>query len=222
MNQINQSVSQLKVKKLTHFSAFHNFRYEDGGIRVWQAHGIGKGKKFKYTEIFTTHQEDTSLLVEKKFTVRQPSTQLVKTRENEDLEKESGLFYCTEAKYNYVCSSLDDLDLHQSFGEHCRVLNNEGLYDTLRREWAASYSTVTQTTDDLSNSLGRLAIQEKSMQLQMGWALSKQRTGRTRFPQKVCDYLITKFNLGEATGNKADPHQVSLDMARDVLKVTNG
>ena len=205
MNQINQSVSQLKVKKLTHFSAFHNFRYEDGGIRVWQAHGIGKGKKFKYTEIFTTHQEDTSLLVEKKFTVRQPSTQLVKTRENEDSEKESGLFYCTEAKYNYVCSLLDDLDLHQSFGEHCRFLNNEGLYDTLRREWAASYLTVTQTqtTDDLSDSLGRLAIQEKSMQLQMGWALSKQRTGGTRFPQKVCDYLITKFNLGEATGNKA-------------------
>ena len=56
--------------------------------RVWQAHGIGKGKKFKYTEIFTTHQEDTSLLVENKFTVRQPSTQLVKTRENEDSEKE--------------------------------------------------------------------------------------------------------------------------------------
>ena len=114
VNQINQSVSQLKVKKLTHFSALHNFRYEDGGIRVWQAHCIGKGKKFKYTEIFTTHQEDTSLLVEKKFTVRQPSTQLVKTRENEDSEKESGLFYCTEAKCNYVCSSLDDLDLHQS------------------------------------------------------------------------------------------------------------
>ena len=160
VNQLNQSVSQLKVKKLTHFSAFNNFRYEDGGIRVWQAHGIGKGKKFKYTEIFTTHQEDTSLLVEKKFTVRQPSTQLVKTRENEDSEKESGLFYCTEAKCNYVCSSLDDLDLHQSFGEHCRFLNNEGLYDTLRREWAASYLTVTQTqtTDDLSDSLGRLAI----------------------------------------------------------------
>jgi hypothetical protein len=69
-----------------------------------------------------------------------------------------------------------------------------------------------QTTDDLSDSLGRLSIQEKPMQLQMGWALSKQRTGGTRFPQKVRDYLITKFNLGEATGNKADPHQVSLDM----------
>ena len=79
---------------------------------------------------------------------------------------------------------------------------------------ACSQATVTQTqtTDDLSDSLGRLAIQEKPMQLQMGWALSKQRTGGMRFLQKVRDYLITKFNLGEATGKKADPHQVSLDM----------
>ena len=46
----------------------------------------------------------------------------------------------------------------------------------------------------------------------MGWALSKPRTGVTRFPQKVRDYLITRFDLGEATGNKADPNQVSLDM----------
>ena len=29
INEINQSVSQPKVKKLNHFSAFHNFRYEE-------------------------------------------------------------------------------------------------------------------------------------------------------------------------------------------------
>ena len=38
VNEINQSMSQLKVKKLYHFSAFHNFRYEEDGIRVWQVH----------------------------------------------------------------------------------------------------------------------------------------------------------------------------------------
>ena len=31
-NEINQSIRQLKVKKLYHFSAFHNFRYEEDGI----------------------------------------------------------------------------------------------------------------------------------------------------------------------------------------------
>ena len=32
VNEINQSVSQLKVKKLNHFSAFHNFRYEKDAV----------------------------------------------------------------------------------------------------------------------------------------------------------------------------------------------
>ena len=93
-------------------------------------------------------------------------------------------------------------------------MNNKGLYGIFRREWTASYSTVTQmaATDDISDRLARLTTQKKSIQLQMGWALSKPRTGATRFPQKVRDYFITRFDLGEATGNKADPNQVSLDM----------
>ena len=205
VNKINQSVIQLEIKKLEHFSAFHSFKYEEEGIRVWQAHGIGQGKNFRYKDIFITHQENTSLLVDKEFAVRHPSRQPVQTQKEEDLEKDTGLFYSTEAKCNYVCSSLD---------EHYRFINNEGLYDTLRREWAASYSTVTQTAsnENISDNLGRLTTREKSRKLQMGWALKKKRTGGARFPQKARDYLITRFNFGEATGNKANPNQVSLDM----------
>ena len=230
VNKINQTVSQLKVKKLNHFSAFHNFKYEEDGIRVWQTHSIGQGKKFKYEDVYITHQDETNLLVDKEFTVKDPS-RLPMPTQKEAISQENGLFYCTEANCNYTCSSLDDLDLHESFGEHCRFLNNEGLYDTLRRECAASYSTMTEitATDDISDRLARLTTQEKSIQLQMGWALSKPRTGATRFPQKVRDYLTTRFDLCEATGNKTDPNQVSLDMraqrdrmARDVLRGMSG
>ena len=54
VNKINQSVSHIKVKKLNHFSAFHNFKYEEDGIRVRQAHDIGPGKKFKYEDVYIT------------------------------------------------------------------------------------------------------------------------------------------------------------------------
>ena len=54
VNKINQSVSHIKVKELNHFSAFHNFKYEEDGIRVWQAHDIGQGKKFKYEDVYIT------------------------------------------------------------------------------------------------------------------------------------------------------------------------
>ena len=46
----------------------------------------------------------------------------------------------------------------------------------------------------------------------MGWALSKVRSGSTRFPPNVCDYLVKKFDYGETTGHKMDPIQVCVDM----------
>ena len=107
-----------------------------------------------------TKTHETNLLVDKEFAVKDPSRLPIPTQKEETLQK-GGLFYCTEAKCNCSCSSLDDLDLHESFGEHCRFMNNEGLYDTLRRERAASYPTVTHiaATEDISDRLARLTTQ---------------------------------------------------------------
>jgi hypothetical protein len=48
--------------------------------------------------------------------------------------------------------------------------------------------------------------------LEMGWALSKARSGSTRFPTNVHDYLVKKFEYGQIPGHKCTPLQVSLDM----------
>ena len=48
--------------------------------------------------------------------------------------------------------------------------------------------------------------------LQLGWALHKPRSQAVRFPDEVKQYLTTKFDLGERTGNKADPGKVAADM----------
>lgn len=45
----------------------------------------------------------------------------------------------------------------------------------------------------------------------MGWALQKKH-GSVRFPQKVRQYRIQKFNIGQDTGKKEDPVQVAKDM----------
>ena len=54
--------------------------------------------------------------------------------------------------------------------------------------------------------------------LQKGWALKVPKRA-TRFPDKVRNYLQEKFDVGYATGPKADLVQVSIDMrcARDEL-----
>lgn len=45
----------------------------------------------------------------------------------------------------------------------------------------------------------------------MGWGLQKKH-GSVRFPQKVRQYRIQKFNIGQDTGKKEAPVQVAKDM----------
>ena len=130
VNKINQSVNHIKVKKLDHFSAFHNFKYEKDGIRVWQAHDIGQGKRFEYEDVCITHQSETNRLVDEELAVKHPSRLPLPIQKEAITEKENGLFYCTEEKCDYTCSSLDDLDLHKSFGEHCGFMENERGFTT--------------------------------------------------------------------------------------------
>ncbi len=56
-----------------------------------------------------------------------------------------------------------------------------------------------------------------SLSLPMGWALRSSQVKRTRFNTSQRDYLTKKFDLGETSGQKADPDSVARSMmtARD-------
>ena len=91
----------------------------------------------------------------------------------------------------------------------------------MRREWAKRFSTIDPVQADGSISGSGIRSSEEATDtppsdVSQGWALSKPRVS-TRFSQKVKAYLNAKFELGERTGLKADPNQVSADMrnARD-------
>ena len=212
VNRVNEAVIQLDVNKFTNFSSFHNFKYHKDGITVWKAFGIGKGKTFSDSTIYKCHQQATELQSDVGFfeihAGRQHNSKL--TNKVKDPEENAGFYNCTEPQCNYAFSSFQDLHHHMDVGQHSRVVNNETIYDTVRREWSKKYTTVSSShASVLSTSAVMLEGQTK---LQMGWALSKPRTGCVRFSPKVRQYLITKFNLGELTGKKADPSQVACDM----------
>ena len=48
--------------------------------------------------------------------------------------------------------------------------------------------------------------------LQLGWALHKPRSQAVRFTDEVKQYLTTRFELEERTGNKVDPGKVAADV----------
>ena len=213
VNRLNGEVKHLEVKKLQNFSSFHNFCYTEDGVTIWKAYGVGKGKYIPNKKIFITHQEATQLNVSEMFPpVSIPSRPQVISKDDKesDNEEASGLFDCPELNCNYVFESIEELELHIGLGQHSRFINNENVYDTLRREWALRYATVSTNTSSAPSM--ESPLQQGDNTLKMGWALAKQLRGKVRFSPIVRQYLVAKFDYGERTGQKYDAVQVALDM----------
>ena len=84
-------------------------------------------------------------------------------------------------------------------------------------EW---FTTAVNITEDMPSTS---SVQSASDQhdprpsdpaVCMGWALAKPSAGPSKFTDKVKKYLTAKFDLGEQTGRKADPLQVSNNMRK--------
>lgn len=215
VNEINESVTKLEVNKVQNFSSFHNFQYEnEGDVRVWKAFGVGQGKKISSTSIYVSHQENTKLQVKTMFPhvqiQRQTTSESPRAADSSNNEENNDLFDCPEHGCNCTFSTFDDLEVHLDVGQHHRFINNEGVYDTLRREWARNFTTVTGSASSTLHK--ETTLLQGQCHLEMGWALSKARSGSARFPPNVRQYLVKKFDYGERTGHKCDPVQTSLDM----------
>ena len=139
----------------------------------------------------------------------------------EDSTEESHLFECPEPGCHKVFKNFCELEIHAEIGNHGNRPMSESFYDRVRREWAKRFSTINPVQPEGSTSGSGIRSSEEAADtppsdLSQGWALSKPRVS-TRFSLKVKAYLNAKFELGEKTGLKADPNQVSADMrnARD-------
>ena len=58
---VDESKKSLQMKKIEHFSSFHNFKFEESGIRARKAYRIGQGKLFPYDTVYVKHQVATDL-----------------------------------------------------------------------------------------------------------------------------------------------------------------
>ena len=177
--------------------------------------------------MFVQQQEATGLIVQENgdfFTMRNARHLHVSTPEinvTEDSTEETHLFECPEPGCQKVFKNFCELEIHAEIGNHGNRPMSESFYDRIRREWAKRFSTVNPVHAEGSTSGSSIRSSEETADtppsdLSQGWALSKPRVS-TRFSPKVKAYLNAKFELGEKTGLKTDPNQVSADMrnARD-------
>ena len=105
--------------------------------------------------------------------------------------------------------SVEEMELHISVGQH-----TESVYDKLKRGWVEKFSSLTLSDDHSTNVIERQGSEPFQSNLSEGWALHKPKDGAVRFSEKVKQYLTYKFEIGEKSGRKENPQQVSQDMRK--------
>ena len=121
-----------------------------------------------------------------------------------------------------VFKKFSELENHLDVGEHRQVhKGTETVYDKLRRDWAEKFLTVDSKEETGSALVAHSNEQRDKNEasgscsdLQLGWALHKPRSQAVQFTDEVKQYLTKKFDLGERTGNKAEPGKVAADMRK--------
>ncbi len=89
--------------------------------------------------MYKSHQKATELKSEG----QQPKSK--STDQENDSEDNNDLYNRTETHCNYTFLLFQDLEHHMDLGQHSRVVNNETVYDTIRREWPKKYENINST-----------------------------------------------------------------------------
>ena len=238
-----ESAGKCPTPRIPDVSLLHNYQYCNDGVKVWKAYNIGTGKLVTWENldkdgkillllrIIESGSQGNSESVKKDNTCLAAELPgLVKpvgsTAESVDEDRDCGLFSCPEPGCVKQYITVRRLEKHIAAGKHAFQDVSEPLGDKVIKRWAEQFQQATSEnlSSQLKNKLFSLRLTEDlnvttdRQVLQKGWAL-KVPTRATRFPDKVRNYLQEKFDVGNATGHKADPLQVSMDMrcARDEL-----
>ncbi|KAL9961193.1 hypothetical protein ACROYT_G030093 [Oculina patagonica] len=191
---IDEKKNTLKVNKIDGLSKLHNFAYDDKGIRVWRAYGIGPGKLLSFDDVITEQQGKTGPIVQESgdFFTKKEARQLdIKNPERMDTEEsteEGQLFECSEPGCEKLFKSFCELEIHAEIGSHGNKPMTESCYDRIRREWAERFSTVDPvhsdgSTSSRSSNPEKTTIDAPPSDLSQGWALSKPPSARRKGQQ---------------------------------------
>ena len=156
VNMVDESKKSLQVKKIDHFSGFHNFTLESSGIRARRAYTIGRGKLFPYDTLYLKHQELTGLMTkdtdktffepikERRLKTKKPKD--VQLPSGTNAEKDTTLFECVFPGCTQVFEFFSDLEQHLDVGKHTSnqetMKKSESLYDKIRKDWATKFESV--------------------------------------------------------------------------------
>ena len=223
------SNKSIKWEKVSYVS---NIQYNHDGIRTWRAYDIGPGKFIPWTK-FNVPEESELPTMEVRPSTDKTCTGFVPLRprqtggqplaaEAEDssdsVDESNDTMYTANNSRFFACPEEECVKAfmrhssrvkHLDCGKHKRALERKMLYDKATLEYATKLDcgpNKAPTVIEESRSLSSLSTKPT---LPMGWALKSTQSRRMKFTDKQKQNLNSKFQIGESTGKKADPTDVS-------------
>ena len=228
--RVQSSAQTMTKHTMVGVQLLHNFSYENGGMRVWRAYGIGPGKFYSAAHLarFGTPQGPTELVIIEPFSRPNIETGAYQQRVEpagassepgpsqeppnpSQTGQESEMFSCQEDGCIKTFQSFATLQKHLDVGKHMVKLAKESAYDEIKRKWTEACLSVGggyvrgQTSADDSED------QSAACQVEQGWALRRTRKS-VAFSEKAKSYLVDVFWVGEETGKKATASDVASRM----------
>ena len=144
--EIDPSKDLHEANKIPDISLLYNFKFEDGGIRVWKAYNIGEGKLLNYKNLQIQPQEIASLFVKQPFGPRQKECGVI----GERVASQSEIFSCSESTCVLTFKSEREAQAHMDSGKHVKELESVSLYDTIRLRWAERVTGISSVAQEAS------------------------------------------------------------------------
>ncbi|KAL9982789.1 hypothetical protein ACROYT_G004894 [Oculina patagonica] len=123
---------------------------------------------------------------------------------------------CEPGHSSITYKNCKDFNRHLDCGKHHRAIENESLLDRAITGYSERLEVQSGIVPNIPTEVPK-PRPTGSLSLPMGWALRSSQVKRTRFNTSQKDNLTKKFDLGETSGQKADPDSVARSMmtARD-------
>jgi hypothetical protein len=228
-----------KTVKLEGVSLVNNIQFSEMGMQVWRAYNIGPGKLIKWGKFDVPNPEEVPNVklntsgVDSKATFvsiksrKADSKPLLLQKQDQTKNIEDGpcdlsfsqhLFACPEEGCVKSYQRYSSLQKHLDCGKHKRALESETLFDRAILGYASKLEQGNSAVPEIHET--ELCKSSSEPSLPMGWALKFSGAGPKRFSVKQKEYLSAIFQIGERSGQKANPSSVSKTMR--TAKDSNG
>ena len=213
----------------------NNIEYTKEGLHIWRAYGIGSGKFVPWSNFREQVGSLPQLNKQKQSSSAEVSFQTAKARSkpkqkpvleeapqnrnNSDddescNDEESDLFFCPEEGCVMSFVQYSSLEKHLDWGKHKYALEQETLYDKAMTMYATKLERGPGVLPEIVDDGASMSVEGDGSVPPIGWALQSAGVQRQNLTVAQKNYLTEVFQVGERTGQKADPTSVSKAMRR--------